>query len=298
MKKIISIFALIFFMAMPSYSFELNDYRQIKSTLRDYSKALSERNIDKIKEFYTEDYKDSDGFSLEESIKMFEKTYSAYDKMKQKTKINSITSFDNYAIVQLTDKTSAVVLPSKNILNKNASNNPISSYISNKKILKEKQGILEGKSVYSLYFKKIDDKWKIFYDEITAETTSLKYGIANDIKMQLDTPISIKEGEQYDLSLKIDKPDNVIAIASIVNEEILYPIGEHEEKFRKFPSSGELERVVRANKNKNNECAIASVGFTKVSVNEEETKARIEVIGMAFLMKRINMINPKENNEK
>ena len=82
------------------------------------------------------------------------------------------------------------------------------------------------------------------------------------------------------------------------NEEILFPTPETEEKFRKVPQEGELERVVKANKNKKNECAIASVGFTEVSVNEAQTKARIEVVGMALLMKRVNMLNSKDNNEK
>ena len=42
--------------------------------------------------------------------------------------------------------------------------------------------------------------------------------------------------------------------------------------------------------NKNiNEYGVASIGFTKVSINEEETKAKIEILGMAYLMKRINM---------
>ena len=44
------------------------------------------------------------------------------------------------------------------------------------------------------------------------------------------------------------------------------------------------------------EYAIASIGFTKVSVNEEQTKAKIEVLGMAYLMKRVNMDNSKKQD--
>ena len=163
---------------------------------------------------------------------------------------------------------------------------------------KEKAGKLEGKSVYNLYFKKNGSDWKIFYDEIVAESTSLKYGIANKISMELDTPALIHSGEQYDLSLKMDKPDDIIAFASLANEEIKYPTPDTNEKFRKFPQNGELERVVKANNNNKGEYAIASVGFTKVSINEAETKARIEVLGMAYIMKRINTIALKEGNEK
>ncbi len=279
MKKLIIAFVLVIFSTISCSAFEPNAYWQIRLTLKEYNKALSGQDLNKVKEFYDENYKSSDNFTLEELAQMLEKTFNAYGKMKQKTKINNITVFDDYAIVQLTDTTKAIVHPDK-------------------AKVKEKQGVLNGKSVYILYFKKIDGKWKIYYDDILAESTSLKYGYANKIPMELYAPSLIKNGQQYDLSLKMNKPEEIVALASLANEEIQYPTPEHKEKFRKVPPTGELERVVKANNNNKSEYAIASIGLTKVSVNEEETKARIEVIGMAYLMKRINMIHPKENNEK
>ena len=279
MKKLIITFVLIIFSTLSSNAFELNNYQQVKLTLREYNKALSGQDIEKVKSFYDENYKSADGFTLDELMQMLEKTYSAYGKMKQKTKINNITAYDNYAIVQLKDKTHACVYPDKNKT-------------------KGKEGILDGESLYSLYFKKSGDKWKIFYDEIISETTSLKYGVANKIPMGIVTPALITNNEKYDLSLKMKKPDDIIALASISNEEIEYPTPDYKEKFRKFPSEGELQRVVKANNKNKNEYAVASVGFTRVSMNKEETKARIEIIGIAYLMKRINMIQLKENNEQ
>ena len=210
---------------------------------------------------------------------MLEKTYDAYGKMKQKTKINDINIFNNTAIIRLTDTTHATIHPDE-------------------AKSKEKQGVLDGKSIYTIYLKKQEESWKIIYDEIIAETTSLKYGVANKIPIELNTPVLIKNGEEYDLNLKMNKPDDLIALASLTNEQIEYPTPEFKEKFRKFPSSGELERIVKANKNNKSEYAIASVGFTKASINEQEAKVRIEVVGIAYLMKRINMIIPKEINEK
>ena len=114
--------------------------------------------------------------------------------------------------------------------------------------------------------------------------------------MDLKTPPLIEKGQEYDVSLKMDKPDNIIALASIANEEIKYPTPDYQEKFRKFPSNGDLERIVRANKNNLDEYAIASVGFTKITLNEEETRARVEILGMAYLIKRINMKHIKGAN--
>ena len=125
------------------------------------------------------------------------------------------------------------------------------------------------------------------------EETSLKYGVANKIPMELITPIFIKNGSEYDLSLKMKKPDDIIALASISREEITYPPKDAIEKFRKFPEDGALERLVKANNKNLDEYAIASVGFTKVSINEEETRAKIEILGMAYILKRVNMETEK-----
>ena len=129
------------------------------------------------------------------------------------------------------------------------------------------------------------------------EETSLKYGVAKKIDMELETPIFIENDENYDISLKMpNKPEDIIALASISREEITYPPADYNEKFRKIPETGDLERYVKANNKNLNEYALASVGFTKVSINEEITKARIEILGIAYIMKRINMNRNKAIN--
>ena len=125
----------------------------------------------------------------------------------------------------------------------------------------------------------------------------IKYGVANKIDMELETPIFIENNENYDISLKMpNKPDDIIALASISREEITYPPADYNEKFRKIPETGDLERYVKANNKNLNEYALASVGFTKVSINEEITKAKIEILGIAYIMKRINMNKNKTVN--
>lgn len=284
MKKLFFlILAINFIIAIPSYSFELfkkTPKSELKTTLNQYHKALDKHDIEAIKTFYDKNYKSTDGFNLDELIVMLDKTYSAYKNLKYKTKITSINAYDNWALVSLTDKTTATVYP-----------------VEDKELKKEKMGKLQGKSVYNIYFKKENNSWKIVSDDILMEETSLKYGIANKINMDLITPLCAKGGKDYDLSLKIDKPKDIIALASISREEITYPPKDYQEKFRKIPEFGELERVVRANDKNLDEYAIASIGLTKVSVNEAQTKAKIEVLGMAYLMKRVNLNIIKDENE-
>lgn len=283
MKKIALFFIIFNLFILPSYSFELfkkTPKMEIKSLIKQHNKALSNHDIEKIKTFYDENYKSTDGFNLDDMSKMLEQTYSAYKNIKYQTKIISINTDDNWALVQLKDRTTASVYPTEI-----------------KEIKKEKMGKLEGTSVYNMYLKKENDSWKIVQDDILIEQTSLKYGIANKMDMDLIAPYQVKNNEEYDLSLKINKPDDIIALASISREEITYPPQDYKEKFRKIPELGELERVVRANNKNKDEYAVASIGLTKVSVNEAQTKARIEVLGLAYLMKRVNMDKISNLNE-
>lgn len=283
MKKIALFFIIFNLFILPSHSFELfkkTPKMEIKSLIKQHNKALSNHDIEKIKTFYDENYKSTDGFNLDDMSKMLEQTYSAYKNIKYQTKIISINTDDNWALVQLKDKTTASVYPTEI-----------------KEIKKEKMGKLEGISIYNMYLKKENDSWKIVQDDILIEQTSLKYGIANKMDMDLIAPYQVKNNEEYDLSLKINKPDDIIALASISREEITYPPQDYKEKFRKIPELGELERVVRANNKNKDEYAVASIGLTKVSVNEAQTKARIEVLGLAYLMKRVNMDKISNLNE-
>jgi len=257
---------------------------EIKALLKQHNKIMQKHKYKEIKTFYDENYKSSDGFTLDDLTTMLQKAHENYGDIKYKTKINNITAFDNWALVQMSDKSIAKIYPDE------------------KKKNKDKMGVLEGTSSYVVYLKNTDKGWKIIYDEVLAEETSLKYGIANKINMDLITPAFVHNGEEYDLSLKMNKPDDIIALASISREEISYPPVDAQEKFRKMPSEGELERLVKANNKNLDEYAIASVGFTRVSFNEKEAKARIEVLGMAYIMKRVNneplIESKKETSEK
>lgn len=283
MKKIFLFIFILNLCFLPSHAFDFfnkTPNAQIKTTIKKYNKALSSHDVKEVKTFYADDYKSMDGFSLDEVSQMLEKTYEAYKNIKYKTKIISINANDEWALVQLKDKTSAKIYPTEI-----------------KELKKEKMGKLSGKSIYNIYLKNKNGSWKITSDEVLIEETSLKYGIANKLDMDLISPLKVKSGQEYDVSLKIDKPKDITALASITREEIAYPPADYQEKFRKIPEIGELERVVKANSKNLNEYAIASIGLTKVTINEAQTKARIEVLGMAYLMKRVNLDIVKKQNE-
>lgn len=274
MKKNIIIFVIMAFLL--NLNCLANPKSEAKQFLKAHNTALKNHDIEKIKGFYDESYVSSDGFNLTDMAEMLEKTYDAYSNIKYKTKIHSIKASDSWAVAFMSDETNAKVYPEG-------------------KKLRSKTGYLNGTSSYIVYLKKENGTWKIIYDDILTEETKLTYGIARKINMELSTPIFIQKGKDYDVSLKMKKPENIFALGSISREEISYPIKDYKESFRRIPQSGDLERLVTANNKNLDEYAVASVGFTKVSINKEENKAKIEILGMAHIMKRINMEKPKKN---
>ena len=231
MKKII-IALLLVNLFLPAYSFEgfkKSPEGEVCAVMNKHTKAMSNHDVQAVKSFYAANYKSSDGFTLDELGKMLEKTYSAYNNIKYKTKISAINAYDDWALVQMSDKSSAVVLPEDKSTNK------------------KKMGKLEGKSVYNVYLKKMNNEWKIVSEDILLEETTLKFGIARKIDMDILSPLVVKAGQEYDLSLKINKPKDILALASISREEIVYPPVDSPEKYRRIPQDGELERLVRAN---------------------------------------------------
>ena len=278
MKKIAILFlAVIFLSSTPSYSFEFKkltkEEKEVKSLLKEHNKALYKKDLETLSTFYHESYKNEDGYNLSEMIAMIEKATKAFENIKYKTKIINIEAREQSAIAQMQDTTKAKIYPFKKFKNR------------------DKIGILEGKSNCIVYLNKIDNEWKIIKDATIEEETSLRYGIARKIDLELKTPESIKNGQNYELALNMETPEKIIAIGSISREEVNFPPDEYEEKFRKIPQDGILERLVKANDKNKDEYAIASVGFTKVSLNEKEKKAKIEILGMAYMMKRIAMRN-------
>ena len=95
-----------------------NPAKEVRSLLKQHNKAMESHNIENVKAFYTTDYHSADGFDFDDLAEMLEKTYKAYGNIKYKTKINNITAFDNWALVQLSDTSSAKLYPDKNKKNK------------------------------------------------------------------------------------------------------------------------------------------------------------------------------------
>lgn len=257
--------------SLKGFNTEAIEAQEVKKTLNDLKKYTNEKNIEGIKKIYSEDFYGDDGFDYETYIKMVEETFSAYTEIKYTTKIKNISVTQDWAIVQMSDKTTA------NLKN-DAFDDPI--------------GELVGYCDYTLYMKKINDEWKIISDHIEYEETSLKYGEAKNYKIDFKAPLIVKKGKDYDLTLEMEPPKGTFVLATLGKEEVVYPPKKPKDAFRKLPNEGILERVVSANTKGHNEYASATIGFTKLSVEEEDVmKIKFQMSGMALIMKRVNVIN-------
>jgi len=260
-----------------------SDKAQIRSLLSNLNKYSNSHDADKIKEFYSKEYQSYDGFDLDAFVAAIKETFKTYPDIQYKSKIKSINVMNNWASVELTDTS----ISKKQALTQAIINN---KPVTDKKI----EGIMESVCNYVIYLKKTGGRWQIYADNIISESTSIKYGLAQDIKMDIVSPLVAKEGEEYCISLNIkEKPKDSILLASLSREEIKYPPKTPLESFRKVPTTGMLERIVQANKNGINEYSLASVGITEISLNEEKTAINYEMSGIAFLMKRVNVYAAK-----
>jgi len=255
-----------------------NTENDVETFILNHNKALKNHDIEALRNYYDEDFVSVDGVTLDDMLTMLKSTTKTFDNMTYSIKSTVLDKNDLIATVYMKEKTKAKIKPERR---------------------GDKTGILDGTSNYIVYLKKDENGWKIVQDKILSEETTIKYGIARKSNIALDTPAYIKQGENYDITLKVDNLKDLFALGSISKEEISFPAKDYKEKFRRISSEGELERVVKANTNNKNEYAMASVGFTKVtidSIDEDHARASIRILGVAYIIKRLNL--PDGNIEK
>lgn len=302
MKKIFIIFAFIMFATTGAFAAEntvlykthnvfgqqKTDKAQIRELFKNLNKYSNEHNADAIKKFYSKDYISYDGFDYNAFFASVDETFKSYPDISYKSKIKSINVVGNQASVELIDTTTS---------EKQAATQAI---INNSPVLnKEITGRMESRCHYVTYLRKNAGEWQIYSDNIITEETSIKYGKAFDIDMDISSPMIAKEGEEYCISLNVkNKPEGALILASLSREEIKYPPSAPVDKFKKIPSDGTLERVVTANKKGMNEYSMASIGITEISLNEEKTAINYEMSGVAFLMKRVNIYGERNAVDK
>ena len=201
--------------------------------------------------------------------KMVKETWQTYPDIYYESEIKNIEFSDNYATVFV--KETAIATPVEQI--------------EDFKTVGELYSI--SKCVYHL--EKHGAKWLINSEKIIEETSTLKYGKARLIDIELNAPKQIGSGKYYTSTLKMDLPEDTYAVASISKEKIIYPQNKAEDAFRNMNNDNILERVFLSNNENVNEYTIASIALSKVE-NISNDQVQLSLSGLAFIMTRVNVV--------
>lgn len=244
-------------------------YNDIKKVIDQQSVYTNKYDLKGLASLYANNFVNSDGFNKDVYFKLIEETWKTYPDITYKTEIKNIEFSDNYATVFTNEV--AIATSQEEIGDLTAI------------------GELYSTSQCVYYLEKQGAKWLINSEKIIEETSTLKYGDARYINIELNAPKQIGANKDYTTTLKVDAPKDSIVIASINKENIVYPQTKSDDAFRKMPDDNILERVFLSNKDNVNEYAVASIGITRAE-NYTDNQIRVYMGGLAFIMTRINVI--------
>lgn len=244
-------------------------YNDIKNVIEKQSVYTNKYDSKGLATLYAKDFINSDGFTKDVYFKLIDETWETYPDITYTTDIKNIEFTDNYATVFVNETAVAT------------SKDEVGEY--------EVVGELNSTSKCVYFLEKQGQKWVISSEKVVEETSSLKFGDARYINIELSAPKQIGSNKEYTATLKVDAPPSSVVIASINKENIVYPQTKTEDAFRKVPDNNMLERVFKSNSDNVNEYAVASVGITRAE-NVGNDKIRVYMGGLAFVMTRINVI--------
>ncbi|MBQ4115382.1 hypothetical protein IJD34_08265 [bacterium] len=276
MKKFLLTIFLTFFITQSAMAIDWkfwvsDDEKSVRNLLESQVKYANRTNYEKFISTYSSDYVNADGFNLDTYSSLVKDIWSTYNKIKYDIDIKKVTIDNNIATVELEETANAQI-----------------------KMSKVYEGELKSFSNTVYKLKKVNGKWKVFYDSILDETTSMLYGDARDLDIKLTVPNTIPANSEYSAILEFEPPTGTIAIASLAADKVEYPQGQTKEVFRTLPEDNILERLFTANNDRVNEYIVASIGLTKTEFSD--VNINLSLTGFGYAIKRVN-VTPMEEEK-
>ncbi len=255
---------------------QYKDYRQetkkIKELFKVHNAFANKHDLSSLKTLYTDNYVDNDGFNKTVYFKSIEETWKECKNITYSTKILSIKMDGDYASVNVEETATGTIMDLLEL-------EPIA-------------GEIHSKSTGIYYLTKVNDKWMISGENSLTDESSLLYGDARFMNIEIQAPNQVAAGDSYTATVKIDANENTFIIGSIDRDPVTFPSGSPNSKLRAIPQSQTLERIFKSNTDNLNEYTIASLAISKV--NNANSNTKIYMAGLACVMKRINVV-PKNN---
>ncbi len=252
---------------------EKQDIKQIKNLLKTHNTYANKHDLKNLKSLYYDNYINNDGFNKEVYFKSVEATWDACKDLTYTTDILDIEVTGDYANVNVIETATGTIEDTLDVI-------PVSGEI---------HSVSTG--IYHLI--RINENWFIAGETSLTDESSLLYGDARFMNIEIQAPSQVSSGETYTTTVKVDTEPNTFIVGSIDHDPITYPSGTPKSELRALPQSQTLERVLKANTNNLNEYTIASLAISKIK-NATENNFQVYMAGLACIMKRVNVI-PKNN---
>lgn len=247
--------------------------KQIEDLFKTHNQYANAHDLKNLEPLYTDTYINSDGFNKEVYFKSIESTWQSCEDLTYTTKILSVDIDGNYASVNVEETATGTILDTLDFM-------PVTGEIHSR-----------ATGIYHLV--KINDKWYISGETAIADESSLLYGDARFMNIEIQAPAQVSAGETYTTTVKVDADPNTFILGSIDHDVMTYPSSTPKNELRALPQSQILERLIKANNKNLNEYAVASLAISKVKLLDQDN-FRIYMAGLACVMKRVNVV-PKNN---
>ncbi len=249
------------------------ELKEIKKLFKIHNEFANKHDIKGLEALYSENYMNNDGFNREVYFKSIKETWDTCKDLTYNTKIISINITGDYASVNVEEKASGTI-------NDTIDFAPIS-------------GELHSKSTGIYHLEQVNGKWFITGETALTDESSLLYGDARFMNLEIQSPNQVEAGEIYTTTVKVDGDSDMFIIGSIDADPVTYPANTPKSELRPMPQSQVLERLLKSNTDNINEYAVASLAISKAK-NMGSDKFKVYIAGLACIMKRVNVI-PKNN---
>lgn len=254
------------------------EIKQIKDLFDIHTKFANAHDLQSLKPLYADNYINNDGFTKEVYFKSVQDTWKECNNLTYKTKILSVDIVGENAYARVEENALGTVFDKLDDISV--------------------AGEIHAKSTSIYHLKKLNGKWLIAGETMLTDESSLLYGDARFMDIELIVPMQVGAGESYTTTVKISKEEESVIVGSIEHDPVVYPSTIPQGPLRTVPNTNVLERIMKANTDNLNEYAVTSLAISK-SKTDKYNNTKIYMAGLACLMKRINVV-PKNNfiNEK
>lgn len=249
------------------------EFKQIKKLFSVHNTFANKHDMQGLKPLYADNYMNNDGFNKEVYFKTVEETWQECKNITYTTKIidadisgdNAYVTVEESAIGTVFDKLEDTSVA----------------------------GEIHAKSTGIYHLKKLNGNWLIAGETMLTDESSLLYGDARFMDIELIAPLQVGAGESYTTTVKVDADENTVIIGSIEHDPVVYPSTVPKGPLRTVPKTNVLERIMKANTDNINEYTVTSLAISK-SKTDKFNNTKIYMAGLACLMKRINVV-PSNN---